>query len=483
MTSTSRSDVTARDIGGFFKARSVAIVGASTHPGKIGYELLRNVSQYGYAGTVYPVNRSASRILDLKCYRDVLSIPDRIDLAVFVLPAKSVEGTLEDCGKKGIRHVIIVSGGFKEAGNKALEASISKCAAKYGIRVLGPNCLGVFDSRSKLDTFFHPHERMTRPKPGPISFITQSGTFGCAMLETAAESAVGLSKIVSYGNRCDIDDADLLRYFGQDDETTVIALYIEGIIDGRKIIQACKEVLPQKPIVVMKSGRTEMGSKASLSHTGFLGGSYAICRAAFKQTGLVVADSVNELFDMAKALALQPPARGQNVAIVTNGAGLAVTAIDLLTDSGISVGAQTRQTTASLERVLPSYAIIGPAIDLSGSATAEDFETAMHLLLKDPQVDVLIPFFVFQDPTLGERIIDIVADMKDYRKPIVGGTANGGPYTKRIAGLIEERGVPILSSPEQTISAVRALIQYGEYLRRTKLTNPNPTRIKVQDQK
>jgi 3-hydroxypropionyl-CoA synthetase (ADP-forming) len=192
---------------------------------------------------------------------------------------------------------------------------------------------------------------------------------------------------------------------------------------------------------------------------------------------------VNELFDMARALALQPPARGQNVAIVTNGAGLAVTAIDLSTESGISVGAQTRQTIASLERVLPSYAIIGPAIDLSGSATAEDFETAMHLLLKDPQVDVLIPFFVFQDPTLGERIIDIIVDMKDYGKPIVGGTANGGPYTRRIAGLIEERGVPILSSPERTISAVRALIQYGEYLRRTKLTKPNPTRIKVQDQK
>jgi len=446
----------------FFRAKSVAIIGASTRPKKLGYELLRNVSQYGYKGAIYPINPNAQEILGIKCYPNILSVPGKIDLAVFVLQANLIPTLLEECKQKNVKHIIIVTGGFKETGNQLLEDQVKKFAKKHGIRIIGPNCLGIFDSRSKLDTFFHPHERMIRSAPGPLSFITQSGTFGCAILEMAAESAIGLSKIVSYGNRVDVDEADLIQFLGKDEDTKVISVYLESIGNGRKLLRAFKEVLPKKPIVIMKSGKTDMGARASLSHTGSIAGSYTICEAAFRQAGVIIADRFQELFDIAKCLAMQPLAQGEGVAMVTNGAGLCVTAIDLLTQHGISVGTQNLETNKTLKRKLPSYAIPELVVDLTASGTVEDFEAAMELLLRDPKVDVLIPFFVFQDPTLEEKIIDVLVDLKKYKKPIICGTANGGPYTKKIASILEKKGIPIYPSPERTVAAVRGLIHYGK---------------------
>ena len=239
----------------FFKPRSVAVIGASAKPGKIGHEILRNLALYEYKGQVYPVNPRADEILGLKCYPSVLDIPDEVDLAVIAVSSELTPKVVEECGRKGVKAIVIVSGGFKELGGryKDLEEEVVRIAKRYGMRIIGPNCIGIFDGETRIDTFFQSRERMLRPPKGPISFMTQSGTFGCAMLEWAAESGLGISKFVSYGNRCDVDEADLIRYFAEDPDTKVIAIYLEGLSNGRKFMEAAREVAPRKPIVVLKA--------------------------------------------------------------------------------------------------------------------------------------------------------------------------------------------------------------------------------------
>jgi len=449
-------------LNAFFKARSVAVIGASSKPGKIGHEILRNLALYEYKGRVYPINPKADRILGLKCYRSVLEVPDEIDLAVIAVASETTPEVVEQCGRKGVKAIVIVSGGFKELGGKYkdVEAKVVRIARKYGMRIIGPNCIGVFDGETRIDTFFQSRERMLRPPKGPIAFMTQSGTFGCTMLEWVAETGLGISKFVSYGNRCDVDEADLIRYFGQDPETRVIAIYLEGLADGRKFMEAAREVAPKKPIVVLKAGRTEAGSRAALSHTGWLAGSAAIYDAAFKQCGVIQARNFEELFDMAKALALQPPAKGPRVAMVTNGAGPCVMAADALVERGLELADYEPATREKLKAELPPYCIPGNPVDLTGSATSRDYEVAMRALLEDPNVDLLMPFFVFQDTPLDERIIDVMADIRAYSKPIVC-CAAGGPYTRQQARRLEELGIPVYPIPERAVAAAYALVAYG----------------------
>ena len=450
----------------FFKARSVAVIGASSRPGKIGHEILRNLALYEYKGRVYPINPKAKEILGLRCYPSVLDVPDEVDLAVIAVASEATPKVVEECGRKGVKAIVIVSGGFKELGGKykEVEAEVVRIARRYGMRIIGPNCIGVFDGETRIDTFFQSRERMLRPPKGPIAFMTQSGTFGCTMLEWAAEAGLGISKFVSYGNRCDVDEADLIRYFGQDPDTRVIAIYLEGLADGRKFMEAAREVAPKKPIVVLKAGRTEAGSKAALSHTGWLAGSAAVYDAAFRQCGIIQAKNFEELFDMTKALALQPPAEGPRVAMVTNGAGPCVMAADALVERGLQLAQYEPATVEVLRAELPPFCIPGNPVDLTGSATSREYEVAMRALLEDPNVDLLMPFFVFQDTPLDERIIDVVAEMRSYGKPIVC-CAAGGPYTREQARRLEELGVPVYPIPERAVAAAYALVAYGRVRR------------------
>jgi len=451
----------------FFKAKSVAVIGASSKPGKIGYEIFRNLSQYEFKGKTYPVNPNASEILKVKCYPSVLSIPDEIDLAVIALPSKNVPKVIEECGRKGVKACVIVSGGFKELGEdyKKIEEETVKNAKKYGIRIIGPNCIGIFDSETKIDTFFQSHERMIRPPPGPVSFLTQSGTFGCTMLEWAAESGLGISKFVSYGNRCDVDEADLVLYLGEDPNTRVIAIYVEGFGDGRRFLEAARKVIPKKPIVVLKSGRTELGSKAAMSHTGWLAGSYPICKAALKQFGIIVARNFEELFDMTKALAMQPPAKGKKIAMVTNGAGPCVMAADECAERKIELATYSEETIKKLKKTLPSYCTVDNPVDLTGSATSNEYKASIEALLKDPNVNLLMVFFVFQDTPLDENIINIVPEMQKYEKPIIC-CASGGPYTRKQSKILEEKGVPVYPIPERAVAAAYALIARGMFIQK-----------------
>jgi 3-hydroxypropionyl-CoA synthetase (ADP-forming) len=446
-----------RHLAKFFAPQSVALVGASATPGKIGHAVLDSLIRGGFPGRVYPVNPSHGELLGLRVYPSLLDIPEAVDLVVVTAPLATVPEIIVQCASRSIHNLLIISGGGKELGgeNQRLEASIVDLARRYDIRIIGPNCIGVLNSEIGFDTFFQVRERMTRPRAGRIAMITQSGTVGCAFLEAAEH--VGVSKFVSYGNRADVDEADLLAYLVEDPSTDVIACYVEGFSDGRKFLRVATRAHQHKPVVVFKSGRSAQGARASVSHTGFFGGRYGVCRGALRQARVVDVNSMEELYMAAKALALQPFASGNRVAMISNGAGTVVQAMDLLESHDLEMATLSPRTLADLRERFPAYFVIQNPIDITGSATAEHYRIGIEMLLEDPCVDIVMPWFVFQDTPLGEDIVEVMARLGGHRlKPIVCG-AVGGPYTERMSRTLESAGIPVARSVAEWVAAARAL--------------------------
>jgi 3-hydroxypropionyl-CoA synthetase (ADP-forming) len=441
----------------FFKAKSVALIGASATPGKIGNAVLDSLAKHEYKGKVYPVNPGHDEVMGLKAYPSLSSIPDAVDLVVVTIALSMVPDIISECAAKGVHNMIIISGGGKELGGerKELEATIKSLAKQNDLRIIGCNCIGVFDGETRLDTFFQVHERMARPKKGPIAMLTQSGTVGASFLE--AVQNVGVSKFVSYGNRIDVDEADLIAYLASDPNTEVIACYIEGLGDGRKFLSTARQVSAKKPIVVFKAGRSRQAARASISHTGFFGGTYGVSEGAFRQANLITVDSFEELLAVAKALALQPRARGPRIAMISNGAGTMVQAMDLLEEYGLEMGPLAVESVAKLDTVYPPYYLVQNPVDVTGSATSADYEIGIRTLLEDSNVDIVMPWFVFQDTPLDEGIVDVLNKLSEgYDKPILCG-AVGGEYTQRISRAIEERGVPVYHSIREWMAAARGV--------------------------
>jgi 3-hydroxypropionyl-CoA synthetase (ADP-forming) len=441
----------------FFKAKSIAVVGASRTPGKIGHAVLHSLSKHDYGGIVYPVNPGQEEILGLKSYPSLSAIPDSVDLVVVTVALELVPAILDECSSKGIHNMVIVSGGGKELGGEGreLEDDIARLARERAVRIVGCNCIGVFDGDTRLDTFFQVHERMTRPKKGPVSMITQSGTAGAAFLEAAGD--VGVNKFVSYGNRIDVDEADLFAYLANDEDTKVIACYVEGLRDGRKFLAVAREVAERKPIVIYKAGRSRQAGRAAASHTGFFGGSYGVTAGAFRQAGLIVVDSFEELCAVAETLALQPRAKGFRAAMIGNGAGPMVQALDSAQDYGLRFDSLGSRTLATLRQVYPSFYQVQNPVDLTGSATSADYEAGISALQLDENVDIVMPWFVFQDTPLDEGIVDVLERLNEAgQKPIVCG-ATGGDYTRKISRMIKERGVPVHGSVREWVAAARGL--------------------------
>jgi 3-hydroxypropionyl-CoA synthetase (ADP-forming) len=440
----------------FFKARAVALVGASSTPGKIGNAVLDSLSQYEYSGKVYPINPRRSEVMGLPAYPDLASAPDDTDLVVAVVDLYLVPELIEEAAAKGVHNLVVVSGGGKELGGERqdLETRIKDRALQLGVRVVGPNCIGILDSHNHLDTFFQVRDRMVRPPAGKVAMLTQSGTVGAAFLEAAT---FGVNKFVSYGNRVDVDEADLLAYLAQDPDTAVIACYVEGFEQGRKFVETARKVTREKPVAIFKAGRSARGARASMSHTGFFGGSHKVTEGALQQAGLIQVDSMEELLAASKALALQPKARGPRLAMISNGAGTMVQAMDLLDDFGLSMPDISPDTLARLASVYPGYYVVQNPVDVTGSATSQDYEIGIEALLDDPNIDLIMPWFVFQDTPLDEGIVDVLANLSDRRiKPILVG-AMGGPYTRKMADAIETRGVPVFDGVRSWMAAARAL--------------------------
>ncbi len=456
----------------FFFPESVAVVGASRTPGKIGYELLRNLVEF-YKGRMYPVNPMADEILGLKCYPSVRAIPDKVDVAVISVPAETVPEAAVDAGEAGVKGLIVISGGFKEVGRDGAERErrLVEAVRKYGMRLIGPNCVGVYVPKSGMNTLFLPRTRQGFPPHGHIAFVSQSGAFGSAVLDWAALRGLGMSKFVSYGNKADVDDADLLEYLRADPDTRVITMYVEGVENGRTFFKSLKETTPVKPVVILKSGRTEAGARAASSHTGALAGQDRIYDAAFRQSGVIRAYGMEELFDMALALALQPPSHGPRVVVLTVGGGSGVMATDALSDLGLHVPRLSDQTVERLKRVLLPIASPYNPVDVTGSARDEHLIQAAEILLRSGEVDAILwlPYYIVPGVTekLNKEFMRLVSEINNSLQhpiPIVG-VATGGSYTSRYSAEAESMGIPMYLSPERAARAVKALVDYGKWLR------------------
>jgi 3-hydroxypropionyl-CoA synthetase (ADP-forming) len=448
----------------FFNAKSVALIGASPEPGKIGNSVMESLVKHDYKGKVYPVNaKGYSEIMGVKAYKNLLDVQDPIDVVIVTVDLKFVPDLLIECGKKNIHNMVIISGGGKELGGEraAIEKRIQDLSRELNIRIIGPNCIGIFNGENRLDCAFQGHLRMLRPKQGNVAFLSQSGTVGIAFMETS--DAFGLSKMISYGNRSDVDEADMIHYLAQDANTNVIGLYVEGLGDGRKFMNAAKKVIKeyQKPIVVFKNGRSTKGAKQAASHTGSLGGSFAVISGAFEQTGIISLDSYEELTSALKALTWQPVPKGNKIAMVTNGAGPIIAAIDNFERLNLELAQLSDQTMKSFRDHYPATYVIGNPCDVTGSASADDYRFAIQSFLDDTNVDIVMPWFVFQDDPLEEKIVDILADFqKQKRKPILVG-AMGGPFTEEISKKIEAFNIPVYHSVITWITAAASLAKWN----------------------
>jgi len=451
----------------FFIPESVAVIGASKHPDKLGFKILKNVVDGGYKGKVYPVNPSAEGdILNLKSYKSISEIPTPPDLAIIVIPARFVPDVAEECGKKGVKGLIVISAGFKEAGEegKKREEALKEIVKKYGMRMIGPNCLGVIDVVNRLNASF----AFDMPPKGKISFITQSGALGTAVLDWAAKEDIGLSKFVSFGNMADVSETDLIADFGEDPETSVILLYMEGVKDGKKFIETARKVALKKPIIMVKSGKSTAGSKAVSSHTGSLAGSDNAYNAALKQSGVIRANSVQELFDYAMAFSCQPVPQGKRVAVVTNAGGPAVMATDAIEAEGLTPAIISEKTRTSLREFLSPAANVHNPVDILGDALADTYGKAMDLVLSEDGVDavvaILTPQVVTQIPESAEKIADVI---HRHKKPVVA-SFMGGKRIEDGVKVLMKKGIPNYPFPERAVSSIKAMVNYKEWKEKKK---------------
>ena len=450
----------------FFTPKSVALVGASAKPGKIGNSVLDALGKHGFNGKVYPINPKEESILGIKCYPSLDVIHAKVDLVVVCVNLSVTVPIMKTCAKKGIHNVVIISGNGKELGGDRarIESEIKELSLKHKIRVIGPNCIGMFNAENRLDTTFFDNTRMVRAKLGNVAFLSQSGTMGISLLETA--DTFGLSKMISYGNRSDVDEADMIWYLANDPQTKVIALYVEGFGDGRKFINTAKCVMREKkkPIVIWKSGRTEAGAKQAASHIGSLGGSNSIIMGTFKQAGIITVDSYQELTGVIKALAWQPPAKGNRVAICTNGAGPIVVGIDYLERMKMKIPSLSPQILKKINNYFPTTYLVGKngnPIDITGGATANDYKFIIQQFYDEKNVDIIMPWFVFQDNPLEEDIVEYLAEFsKKRQKPLLVG-GNGGPYTAKMSRLIEKHKIPVYDDLRTWVAAASALSSFG----------------------
>ena len=448
----------------FFNAKSVALIGASPEAGKIGNSVLESLVKHEYKGKVYPINaKGYPEIMGIKAYKSLEDIPDKVDIAVVTVDLKFVPDLLKAASKKGIHNFVVISGGGKELGGEraAIEAQVKELSKQLRIRIIGPNCIGMFNGANRLDCAFQGHARMVRPKNGDVAFLSQSGTVGIAFMESS--DSFGMSKMISYGNRSDVDEADMIWYLSEDPQTKVIGLYVEGLGDGRKFMNTAKRVIKErsKPIVVFKNGRSARGAKQAVSHTGSLGGSYGVVKGAFDQAGIISVDNYEELTAALKALTWQPVPSGGRVAMVTNGAGPIIAAIDNFERLGLQVAELSDQSKKSLKDHYPPTYVIGNPCDITGSANADDYRFAIQTFIDDPSVDIVMPWFVFQDDPLEETIVDVLASFqKQRKKPILVG-AMGGPFTKKISQRIEDANVPVYHSVAEWVTAAGALAKWS----------------------
>ena len=454
------------------KPRSVAVIGASRTRGTIGAEVFHNLVASGFTGAVYPINPVAHSVQGVRAYPTLRDVPDEIDLAVIVVPAVGVPAVIEDCVGKGVKAVLIISAGFAETGEegRARQDAILARVRGAGIRMVGPNCLGLLnaDPAVSLNATF----ATTWPPHGNVAFSSQSGAVGLAILDYAKELGIGVHQFVSIGNKADISGNDLIEYWGADPAVDVVLLYLESFGNPARFMQICKQVSRKKPIVAVKSGRTAAGARAASSHTGALAGLEIAVEALIGQTGVIRTDTIEELFDVAMVLANQPVPRGNRVALLTNAGGPGIMATDACESHGLVVGELSPHTVAALREFLPPEASVKNPVDMIASATPAAYERALPLLLADPMVDAVIVLFV---PPVGTEAAAVAAAIQrggaGATKPVLTSFMGMHGVPAALSSLREGR-FPSYAFPEAAGIALSRVVRYGQWLARGEGTQP-----------
>jgi acetyl coenzyme A synthetase (ADP forming)-like protein len=450
-------------IDAFFRPRSVAVIGASTDPTKLGHAVVKNLIDGGFlkdGRRIIPVNPKADRILDLPAFPDVTQVDGSIDLAVIVIPYPAVPDALETCGKKGIPAVIVISAGFREAGREGLdrELELIEIAKRYGIRLVGPNCLGVIDTVTPLNASFS----AGMPPDGPMAFMSQSGALGTAILDWAQAGRLGMSKFVSLGNKADVSEIDLLKAWGDDQDSRVILIYTEGLPDGQAFIDIARDVTRKKPVVAVKSGVTQAGSRAVSSHTGSLAGSEQAYQSAFRQAGVLRADSMEHLFDLARAFGHLPHLNGSRVAIVTNAGGPGILATDALERAGLQLARFKPDVLQTLEANLPGAASAANPVDVLGDARADRFRFALEQVVGSPDVDAVLVILTPQAMTeIGATAQAVVDISRSSTIPILA-CFMGEARIEEGVRVLASANVPNFPFPERAATVLSAMHEYAQ---------------------
>ncbi|MGC9345444.1 MAG: acetate--CoA ligase alpha subunit [Candidatus Bathyarchaeales archaeon] len=448
-----------------FNPKGIAVIGASDEEGSVGHTLMKNLTELGYEGKVYPVNIRKTEILGFKAYQAVDQLPETVDLAIVATPAKTVPDIVEQCGKAGIKGIIIISAGFKEVGpeGKALEDRILEIKKRYDLRIIGPNCLGIIRPTVRLNATF----TSKMPKSGSVAFISQSGALGAAILDWAIHENIGFSNFVSVGSMIDVDFGDLIDYFGTDPETRSILMYIEGITDAREFMSAARHFARTKPVIVVKAGKFSESARAASSHTGALTGEDMVYDAAFKRAGIVRVDEIADLFNCAEVLGMQPLPRGPNLAIITNAGGPGVMATDALIAMGGKLAELSQKTMETLNNILPHYWSRGNPVDILGDAKADRYKAVVKECLNDGNVDGLLiiysPQAVASPAEIAKSIVELCKS-RGYRNKTILTSFMGHGEVEEANRIFNENNIPTYSTPEQAVKTYMYMYQYKRNL-------------------
>jgi len=446
-------------LNAFFNPKSIAVIGASREPQKVGHRIFRNLVESGFQGDLYPINPNANKLLGFKCYKSVLDVSGNIDLAVIAVPARIVPLVVEECGLKGVKGVVIISAGFSEVGREGarLEHEVISICRKYGMRMQGPNCLGLISVQSRVNASFAP----AMPLPGNIAFISQSGALGSTILNWAIRNEIGFTKFISLGNEADLNAADFLEALEKDEETKVIGLYIEGVKEGKRFIKVARKVTRKKPIIAIKAGTTDAGIKAVSSHTGSLAGSDTAFSAAFRKAGIIRANTLEDLFNLVLAFGSQPIPKGKRILIVTNGGGPGILAADACEKMGLELPLLEYEIREKLRGYMPPHASLNNPLDVLGDADENRYRLALEAGLKSNNVDGIIVILTPQAVTPCKEVAEVVAELgKISSKPIIA-SFMGFEETSDVIKILKMGRVPNYAFPEAAAFVLKSMYDYS----------------------
>jgi len=442
---------------------TIAVIGASRHPGKVGYAVVSNLINSGFKGTIVPVNPEASEILGIKTYKRVTEYPGKIDLSVITVPVKYVKAAVEDSIRAGASAIVVITAGFKEVGPEgaALEQELVEICRKANVRLMGPNCLGVMNTHHNMNSTFAP----SWPKKGRISVISQSGALCVAILDWAVHTKVGLGKVLSIGNKADLNEVDFIEALAEDPETNVIAGYLESITEGDKFLRVAEAAASRKPIIIQKVGVTQAGARAASSHTGSLAGADMAYWAAFKRAGVIRAETFEALFDYALAFTFQPLPTGDRVCIITNAGGPGIMAADAAEEAGLKIVSTSQTTKEKLQAALPPAAALGNPVDVIGDADPDRYVKAFEILQEDENIDAFIVVVTPQNMTRPLELAEKLAAAHKKTKPVLCAFM-GGVEVEKAKERLMELGIPNYPSPDRAVAALRAMCQYAAWRKR-----------------